>query len=69
MGQLEYAQRAICVIYPRVLPQHFNASKLTRDVREQLANDPEYRAIGFKPVSRQTVLRAVKLLHDANEPN
>jgi hypothetical protein len=70
MGQVEYAQAAICVIYPHGLPKNYSPSKLTRDVREQLAKDPEYCAVGFsKPVSRQTVLRAVVLLRAANEPN
>jgi hypothetical protein len=68
-GQVEYVQAAITVICPRGLPKHFNATKLTRDVREQLAKDPEYCAVGFSKVSRQTVLRAVKLLRAANEPN
>ena len=69
-GPLEYAQSAICVIHPRALPKHFNASELTRDVREQLAKDPEYCAVGFfKPVSRQTVSRAIELLRAANESN
>jgi hypothetical protein len=67
-GQIEFVQAAIVALYPHGLPQHFNASKLTRDVCEQLAKYPEYRAIGFsKPVSRPTVLRAGKLLREANK--
>jgi len=57
------------VLHPKGLPQNFNASQLTEDVRNQLAKDPAYCAIGFKkPVSRMTVLRAVAKLREANEP-
>jgi hypothetical protein len=69
-GQVEYVQAAICALYPGGLPRNFNATSLTTAVREQLAKDHGYRAIGFsKPVSRWTVLRAVELLRAANEPN
>jgi hypothetical protein len=68
-GPIEFVQAAICVLNPRGLPKHFSASKLTKEVREQLAKDPDYRAVGFKPVSRRTVLRAVELLRAANESN
>jgi hypothetical protein len=68
-GQVQYAQAAICAIYPHGLPKNFNASQLARDVRERLAKDPEYRAVGFPQLSRQTVLRAVALVRSANGPN
>jgi hypothetical protein len=68
-GQIEYVQAAISALHPHGPPKNFNASKLTKDVREHLAKDPDYCAAGFRPVSRQTVLRAVKLLRAANEPN
>ena len=66
-GQIEYAQAAICALYPKGLPRNFSPSLLTQDVRGQLAKDPDYCAVGFrKPVSRQTVLRAAELLRVAN---
>jgi len=65
-GQIEYAQTAICELHPHGLPENFNGLQLAEDVKEQLARDPNYCAVGFKPISRQTVLRAVKLLREAN---
>jgi hypothetical protein len=64
-GQIEYAQAAICALHPNI-PKNFNISALTRAVRDQLNKDPEYRAIGFRPLSRQTVTRALELLRAAN---
>jgi hypothetical protein len=65
-GQIEFVQCAIWALYPRGLPEHFNALRLTQGVQEQLDRDPDYRAVGFRKVSRPTVLRAVKLLREAN---
>lgn len=65
-GQIQFAMLAIITICDGLPPKHFNASKLTRDVRTHLAKDPEYRAIGFSKISRPTVLRAAKALWDAN---
>jgi hypothetical protein len=67
-GQIQYAMQAILAIYHGLPPEHFNASKLRRDVRDHLANDPDYCGIGFREISRQTVLRAVEHLRADNRP-
>jgi hypothetical protein len=68
-GPIQYAMRAIIVLYGGLPPEHFNASKLTRDVGEYLAKDPEYRAARFAKPKRPTVLRAVEKLRRENAPN
>jgi hypothetical protein len=66
-GQYEYAQAAVGVLYPDGIPpdaahkRKFKAD-LVRAVREQLNKDPAYRARGWRPVGRNTVLRAAGLL-------
>jgi hypothetical protein len=61
--------RAIITHYGGHPPEHFNATRLTDAVRSRLAEDPEYRAAGFrKEMSRQTVLRAVEQLRADNRP-
>jgi hypothetical protein len=63
-GPIQYVQAKILGIYPD-LPESFNSVHLTCEVNEQLARDPNWLS-GYgkkrKEVSRQTVLRAVKLL-------
>jgi hypothetical protein len=65
-GQIQFAMLAIITICNGLPPKNFNASKLTRDVRAHLAKDPKYRALGFREISRPTILRAAKTLWDAN---
>lgn len=66
-GQIEFAQAAICALYPNGLPSHFNASALTDAVDKWLKQVRAYREARFRePVSRRTVLRAMKLLRIAN---
>ena len=65
-GQIQFAMHAIITICNGLPPKNFNASKLTRDVRAHLAKDPEYSALGFREISRPTILRAAKTLWDAN---
>jgi hypothetical protein len=65
-GQIQFAMRAIITICDGLPPKNFNASKLTQDVRAHLAKDPEYRALGFREISRPTILRAAKTLWEAN---
>jgi len=64
-GQIQYAMLAIIEI-GGLPPENYNASKLTRDVRAHLAKDREYHALGFREISRPTILRAAKTLWDAN---
>ena len=65
-GQIQFAMHAIITICNGLPPENFNASKLTRDVRAHLAKNPEYSALGFREISRPTILRAAKTLWDAN---
>ena len=65
-GQIQFAMHAIITICDGLPPKNFNASKLTRDVRAHLAKDPEYSALGFREISRPTILRAAKTLWEAN---
>jgi hypothetical protein len=67
-GRVEYAQAAIAALCPDgTISPNFNVSKLTRDVQKRLDEDPGYRATGLRPVSRQTVLRALERLREANK--
>jgi hypothetical protein len=67
-GQVEYAQGAIAALYRHgSIPRNVNVSALTRRVQDYLDKDSIYRAAGFsRPVSRQTVLRALELLRKVN---
>jgi hypothetical protein len=64
---VEYAQGAIAAFYPDGIPENPNVSKLTRQVNDYLKQDPGYRAAGHGEVSRQTVLRALEQLREANK--
>jgi hypothetical protein len=62
-GPIQHAMKEIVGICHGLPPAHFNAVRLTVEVRTRLAKDPAYRAVGFtKEVSRPTVLRAVQML-------
>jgi hypothetical protein len=66
-GPHEYAQAAIGVLYPDGIPLNVAGTrtfkaKLVRDVRAHLYADPHYRARGFRPIGRNTILRAAGLL-------
>jgi hypothetical protein len=66
-GQREYAQAAIVALFPGgEVPRNVSPSVLTRRVKHHLALDAEYRAAGFKQISRQTVIRALEALRAAN---
>ncbi len=65
-GQIQYAQAALCVIYPNGIPANVNISALTRRVQAQLNEDRAYHEMHFPPVSRQTVMRAIELVRAAN---
>jgi hypothetical protein len=66
-GKDEWAMAAIAGIFANTLPRHAYHSKLTRDVNDRLALDPNYRAIyGKDTISRQVVIRALKKLREAN---
>jgi integrase len=65
-GPFEYAQAAIGVLYPDgISPSLFSTrtfkTTLVRDVRAQLRRDPMYRARGFRPIGRNTILRAANV--------
>jgi hypothetical protein len=66
-GQSEYAQAAIGVLYPNGIPPgiastHTFKAKLVRAVQKQLDKDSVYRQRRFKPIGRNTILRAAGLL-------
>jgi hypothetical protein len=65
-GKREYAQGAIAALFPVVLPKHISYSALHRKVNEELRRNPEYLAVGFGELSRQTVMRALQTLRAAN---
>jgi hypothetical protein len=57
---LERAQGEILALYPRALPDVVNMSALTRAVKKRL------KKRGLAEVSRQTVIRALEKLREAN---
>jgi hypothetical protein len=63
-GQLQYAQVAIHNLYPRNLypsgpPRSIDQSKLTTAVNDWLANNSDFSTTRRRPISRNTVLRAL----------
>jgi hypothetical protein len=66
-GRFEFAQDAITTLFPdpATLPGEVNLSRLTRNVNNHLARDPEYRAKDYGKLSRQTVMRALEALRVA----
>jgi hypothetical protein len=65
-GRLQYAQAAIAMLYPDVVPDNINQAKLVADVNARLNSDPKYRDTGFGYLPRTTVLRALKVHLAAN---
>ena len=68
-GQHEYALAAIGVLYPAGITPELSSSRgfkaqLVRAVRRQLAEDPDYRARGFRLIGRNTILRALNCPFD-----
>lgn len=66
-GKLQSAQHAIVALFPFALPppRNVNLLKLTDEVNDQLARDPDYKA-RYGKLSRQTVMRALETLLAAN---
>jgi hypothetical protein len=68
-GKQEFTQVAIAALFPRgPLPTLVNSSKLRKMVNDYLSRDPDFCARFGRgvTVSRQTVARALKVLHEAN---
>ena len=65
-GQREYVQAAIANLYPIAIPPNLNHSKLWRDVVDWLSNNPDYCAAPRSPLSRPTVIRALRDLRQRN---
>jgi hypothetical protein len=61
--QIEFVQAAVWVLFRETgAPYGIPRRELLEQVREQLAKDPEWCAAGFRPVSIDTILRAMKLV-------
>jgi hypothetical protein len=65
-GQRQFAQAAIAALYPAGIPKHLNHSSLHRDVAAWLSTNPDYRAAPRGPLTRPTVLRALRDLREDN---
>jgi hypothetical protein len=66
-GRREYAIAAIGALYPDGVPKTVKDLALWRKVQERLSADPKFRAAGYTKISRQTVARARRKYHAAND--
>ena len=65
-GKIQFAQAALLKLFGGPPPADYCALAVTRDINQRLAENPEYRAIGFGKISPRTVVRAIEKLRDAN---
>ena len=59
--ELEYTQFALQSLYPAGPPRGVPRKKLLKAVNDWLNNNPDYSKAGFGPISKDTLLRALKL--------
>lgn len=62
--EFEYAQAAIGMLYPEGPPIGVNQKRLTREVNNFLAKDPQYRVAGFGEISLREVRRALEKIRN-----